>query len=131
MRYPMIGKKYYVKFPTMSFYLSFKSETELEFIVERSPDLPPGSSHTVSIIIQPLRDGLYLVPWQEASGNTVVDAEDFNEHRVHAFLTMTGALSSGRMPHSWKRTRSLSKPAFPGWGDTADHVYDVAMLQLR
>jgi hypothetical protein len=33
--------------------------TELQFIVERSPDLPPGSSHTVNITIQPLRDGLY------------------------------------------------------------------------
>jgi hypothetical protein len=46
MSYPMIGKKYYVKFLTMSFYLSFISETELQFIVERSPDLPPGSSHS-------------------------------------------------------------------------------------
>jgi hypothetical protein len=91
MSYPMIGKKYYVKFPTMSFYLSFTSETELQFIVEQSPDLPPGSSHTVSISIQPLRDGLYLVSWQEASGNTVVHVEDFKEHRVHAFLTMTDA----------------------------------------
>ena len=88
MSYPMIGKKYYDRFPTMSFYLSFISETELQFIVECSPDLPPGSSHTVNITIQPLRDGLYLVSWQETSGNTVVHVEDFKEHRVHAFLTM-------------------------------------------
>ena len=91
MSYPMIGKKYYVKFPTMSFYLSFISETELQFIVECSPDLPPGSSHTVNITIQPLRDGLYLVSWQETSGNTVVHVEDFKEHRVHAFLSMKDA----------------------------------------
>ncbi len=88
MSYPMVAKKYYVKFPTMSFYLSFSSETELEFVVERSPDLAPGSSHTVDIAIQPLRDGLYLVSWQETSGNTVVHVEDFKEHRVHALLTM-------------------------------------------
>lgn len=84
----MIGKKYHVQFPTMSFYLNFTSETQLQFIVEHSPDLPPGSAHTVGITIQPLRDGLYLVSWQEKSGNTVVHIEDFNEHQVYAFLTM-------------------------------------------
>ena len=88
MSYPMIGKKYHVKFPTMPFYLSFISKTQLQFIVEQSPDLPLGSAHTVDISIQPLRDGLYLVSWQEMSGNTVVHVEDFNEHQVYAFLTM-------------------------------------------
>jgi len=88
MTYPMIGRRYYVEFPAMSFYLNFISETRLEFIVRRSPDLPEGSSHTVDIVIEPLRDELYLVSWQERSGNTVVHLEDFRNHRVHAFLTM-------------------------------------------
>ena len=88
MSYPMIGKKYLVRFPTMSFILHFISETKLEFIVEKSPDLPPGSAHTVDITIQPLRDEIFLVSWQEASGNTVVHIEDFKNHEVHAFLTM-------------------------------------------
>jgi hypothetical protein len=34
-----------------------------------------------------LRDELYLVSWQEKSGNTIVRLEDFQEHWVHAFLT--------------------------------------------
>jgi hypothetical protein len=42
----------------------------------------------VDISIERLRDELYLVSWQEKSGNTVVHLEDFKEHRVHAFLTM-------------------------------------------
>jgi hypothetical protein len=88
MTYPMIGKKYQVTFPTMSFVLHFISDKQLEFIVEKSPDLAPGSKHTVNIEIQALRDGLYAVSWQEASGNTVVHIEDFKDHRVHAFLTM-------------------------------------------
>ncbi|MDB5556683.1 MAG: hypothetical protein JWL86_6667 [Rhizobium sp.] len=88
MTYPMIGKRYYVEFPTMSFYLHFVSENSLEFIVEKSPDLPKGSSHTVDITVAPLRDELYMISWQEKSGNTVVHIEDFKEHRVHAFLTM-------------------------------------------
>ena len=67
---------------------SFRRNTQLEFIVERSPDLPKGSAHTVDITIEPLRDELYLVSWQEATGNTVVHLEDFKAHRVHAFLTM-------------------------------------------
>jgi hypothetical protein len=56
--FPMIGKKCYIKLPTMSFYLSFTSKTKLELLVKQSPDLPPGSSHTMGINIQPLRDGL-------------------------------------------------------------------------
>ena len=88
MTYPMVGKRYFVEFPTMSFYLHFLSDTALGFIVEKSPDLPKGSAHTVDIVIEPLRDELYLVSWQEQSGNTVVHLEDFREHRVHAFLTM-------------------------------------------
>ena len=88
MTFPMVGKTYQVRFPSMAFNLNFISETRLRFVVESSPDLAPGSSHEVDIVIQPLRDGLYLVSWQEASGNTVVHLEDFNAHRVHAFLTM-------------------------------------------
>lgn len=88
MTYPMIGKRYYVEFPSMSFYLHFVSDKALEFIVEKSPDLAKGSAHTVDITIQYLRDGLYLVSWQEQSGNTVVHLEDFKEHRIHAFLTL-------------------------------------------
>lgn len=88
MAYPMVGKRYYVEFPTMSFYLHFVSDRTLEFIVEKSPDLPKGSAHTVDITIEPLRDELYAVSWQEKSGNTVAHIEDFKEHRVHAFLTM-------------------------------------------
>lgn len=72
----------------MSFYLHFVSDQALEFIVEKSPDLPKGSAHTVDITIEPLRDELFMVSWQEKSGNTVVHIEDFKEHRVHAFLTM-------------------------------------------
>lgn len=88
MPYPMIGRRYLVRFPTMTFILNFLSETSLEFIVEESPDLPAGSAHTVDITVEPLRDGIYLVSWQEASGNTVVHVEDFTNHEVHAFLTM-------------------------------------------
>lgn len=46
--YPMVGRQYYVEFPTMSFYLHFVSDQALEFIVEKSPDLPKGSAHTVN-----------------------------------------------------------------------------------
>ena len=53
----------------MSFFLRFVSDQSLEFIVEKSPDLPKGSAHTVDIAIEPLGDELYLVSWQEATGN--------------------------------------------------------------
>jgi hypothetical protein len=32
---------------------------------ESNPDLAPGSAHTVDIQLEALRDGLYLVSWQE------------------------------------------------------------------
>lgn len=107
MHYPMVGKKYIVRFPTMSFVLHFISETKLEFIVEKSPDLPPGSSHIVDITIQPLRDEIFLVSWQEASGNTVVHIEDFKNHEVHAFLTMKDLSFI-------KQTAPLIEQAMPG-----------------
>jgi len=72
----------------MLFYLHFLSDEAMEFIVEKSPDLPMGSTHTVKITIDPLRDELYLISWQEATGNTVVHLEDFENHQVHAFLTL-------------------------------------------
>jgi hypothetical protein len=34
-------------------------KTELQFIVERSPDLPSGPNHTVNITVQPLHDRLF------------------------------------------------------------------------
>ncbi|MBF6612208.1 MAG: hypothetical protein IVW55_03685 [Chloroflexi bacterium] len=56
--YPMLGKKYYINFPTMAFYLSFTGKTKLEFVVKQTPDLYPGSSHTVGSNTQPLGDAL-------------------------------------------------------------------------
>jgi hypothetical protein len=71
-----------VELPATSFYLHLATEKSLEFIVEKSPDLPKGSSHTVDIAIELLRDELYMISWQEKSGNTVVHVEDFKEHRL-------------------------------------------------
>ena len=85
----MIGKTYHVRFPSMAFTLTFLGETRLRFTVESSPDRSSGSSYEVGIEIEPLRDELYLVSWQERSGNTVVHLEDFSAHQVHAFLSMT------------------------------------------
>ena len=89
MKYLMVGKRYFVEFPTMLFYLRFISDKSLEFVVEKSPDLPKGSARTVDITIELLRNDLYMVSWQEETGNTVAHIEGFKEHQVHAFLTMT------------------------------------------
>jgi hypothetical protein len=43
MSYPMIGKSYEVRFPTMAFVLTFLSDKRLRFTVQSSPDLPAGS----------------------------------------------------------------------------------------
>lgn len=84
----MIGRKYHVAFPTMAFIVHFLSDTASNSSLSTAPDLPPGSAHAVEIVIAPLREQVYMVSWREASGNTVVQVEDFAEHRVHAFLTM-------------------------------------------
>jgi hypothetical protein len=68
----MVGKRYYAE----SFYPHFVSDKEPEFIVEKSPDLPKGSAYTVDITVRYLRDELYMISWQEKSGDTVVHPED-------------------------------------------------------
>ena len=49
-----------------------------------------GSADRVAMQVQPLREGLFLVSWQEADGVTVVHAEDFAAQRFEACVTFPG-----------------------------------------
>jgi hypothetical protein len=46
-----------------------------------------GPSETVSIETSEIRPGVHLVTWQEASGNTVVHVEDFENGSIITNIT--------------------------------------------
>lgn len=49
-----------------------------------------GSADRVAMQVQPLRNGLFLVSWQEADGITVVHVEDFTQCCFEACVTFPG-----------------------------------------
>ena len=46
-----------------------------------------GGSETVAIAVQPVRDGLFLVTWQESDKTTVVHLEDYKDMKITACIT--------------------------------------------
>jgi hypothetical protein len=49
-----------------------------------------GNADRVAMQVRPLREGLFLVSWQEADGITVVHVEDFAERCFDACVTFPG-----------------------------------------
>lgn len=49
-----------------------------------------GSADRVEMQVRPLREGLFLVSWQEADGITVVHIEDFAARQFEACVTFPG-----------------------------------------
>ena len=66
--------------------LYFASDTSLTYTGEKA-DGSHGGSETVAITITPVRDGLFLVTWQEADKTTVVHLEDYKLNRITTNIT--------------------------------------------
>lgn len=49
-----------------------------------------GSADRVAMQVQPLREGLFLVSWQEADGISVVHVEDFAQGCFEACVSFPG-----------------------------------------
>ena len=63
--FPAIGHRYLVDFQKFRVELYFESETSLTY-AGIHPDGSRGSPETVVITVEPIRDQLFLVTWQEA-----------------------------------------------------------------
>lgn len=66
--------------------LQFHSDTSLTYTGIR-PDGSHGGSETVTVAVDPVRDGMFLVTWQESDKTTVVHLEDYREMRIVTHIT--------------------------------------------
>jgi predicted SnoaL-like aldol condensation-catalyzing enzyme len=82
-----IGLEMQVSYPEFEVSLSILSATQLSFEIKEGPY---ARIETVDIQVVPLGNGLFAVSWQEESGATVVNVQDFDRHRVHSFVTLPG-----------------------------------------
>jgi hypothetical protein len=98
-KFPATGHRYLVDFQAFLVELFFESETSLTYTGVR-PDGSRGNSETVSITIEPIRDRLFLVTWQESDKTTVVHLEDYKMNTIITNITDPGGVFAkyhGRM----------------------------------
>jgi hypothetical protein len=84
--FPAKGHCYLVDFKTFRVELYFRSESSLTYTGVK-PDGSSGSSETVSITVESIRDQLFLVTWQESDKTTVVHLEDYKNNSIITNIT--------------------------------------------
>src|SRR5262245_36425623 len=85
-KFPAVGHRYLVDFQAFRVELYFASETSLTYTGVR-PDGTHGGSETVQIQVEQVRDGLFLVTWQESDKTTVVHLEDYKNNTITTHIT--------------------------------------------
>ena len=85
-KFPATGHRYLVDFQVFRVELNFESETSLTYTGVR-PDGSHGESETVTITVEPIRDQLFLVTWQESDNTTVVHLEDYKNNTIITNIT--------------------------------------------
>lgn len=80
-KFPAVGHRYLVDFKAFRVELDFKSETSMTYY-----NLDANGQHvgqeTVTIAVESIRDGLFLVTWTEADRTVVVHLEDYRFNRI-------------------------------------------------
>lgn len=92
---PLVGDTFRFDFGKYSFELHFKNDTLLTLALLKGS--VPGPAQTVKISKTEIRPNVYMVTWQEKSGTTVTDVQDFQKGIVYANITEPG----GHFEH-WK-----------------------------
>jgi hypothetical protein len=85
-KFPAVGHRYLVNFKAFRVQLYFQSETSLTY-TGVAPDGSLGGSETVTIKVEPIRDHLFLVTWQESDKTTVVHLEDYKDKTIITNIT--------------------------------------------
>jgi hypothetical protein len=84
--FPAAGHRYLVDFTAFRVQLDFASDTSMTYTGVK-PDGSLGGSATVTIAVESIRDGLFLVTWQESDKTTVVHLEDYKENTIITNIT--------------------------------------------
>ena len=85
IHFPAVGHVYEANFGGWVHHLHFESETVMTLTNIEGPY--SGVSETVQIAVTPIRQGIFLICWQEADKTTVVHVEDFENGIVHTNVT--------------------------------------------
>lgn len=91
--FPGTGHRYLVDFGAFRVELYFQSDTSLTYTGVK-PDGSHGGSETVAITVEPIRDQLFLVTWQESDKTTVVHLEDYKLNTIITNITEPGGTFS-------------------------------------
>jgi hypothetical protein len=84
--FPAVGHRYLVDFKAFRVQLYFASDTSMTYTGVKA-DGSLGGSETVTIAVESIRDGLFLVTWQESDKTTVVHIEDYKENTIITNIT--------------------------------------------
>jgi len=83
--FPAVGHVYEANFGSWVHHLRFESETVMTLTNVDGPF--EGNSETVQIVITLIRQGIFMISWQEADQTTVVHVEDYENGIVHTNVT--------------------------------------------
>ena len=86
--FPAVGQRYLVDFVAFRVELYFSSIASMTY-TSIGKDGSRGGSETVAITVEPIRDQLFLVTWQEADKTTVVHLEDYKLMTIVTNITGT------------------------------------------
>lgn len=96
-----IGQEIDVTYPEFKVSLTLLSSTRLTFEIKEGPF---ARTETVDIKVLPLGNSVFAVSWQEMSGATVTNVQDYDRGVIHSwatlpdgqFLRMTGTFAIAR-----------------------------------
>ena len=86
IEFPGVGHVYEVTMGSDVFHVRFDSETSLTATGVSGPNR--GFKERETITLTPVRPGLFMMSWQEASGTTAVFLEDFENQITYSHVTI-------------------------------------------
>jgi hypothetical protein len=86
----IIGKEYLVDFGMAKAVLHFESETSLTFTITEKEGTEDNTTETVAVKLTEVRPQVLMATWQEASGTTVTQVQDYEKSIIYSNWTQTG-----------------------------------------
>ncbi|WCT12498.1 MoaF-related domain-containing protein [Mucilaginibacter jinjuensis] len=83
----IIGKEYLVDFGMAKAVLHFESETSLTFTITEKEGAADNTTETVAIKLTEIRPHVLMATWQEASGTTVTQVQDYEKGIIYSNWT--------------------------------------------
>lgn len=88
----IIGKKYLVDFGMAQAILYFESQTSLTFTIIEKEGAADNSTETVAVKLTEIRPHVLMATWQEASGTTVTQVQDYEKGIIYSNWTQPGGV---------------------------------------